>query len=713
MNVSSDITQNEIDITKITKHVINIDVYENNLALISPKRIIVDISTDSFVQIMFKDQTNYFLFLNYVNFLDFYLNYYVNLNIVSNGEKPLIYEEDVTVYFKGGNVMNYHFGKMISDPIIKEKFANFFKKSDFDFSVNIHTHTNNRFKIIQKYTYQLIIDFLKKTTNLFNNYFRDIMNEIYVDPKYDVSILDNFRVDSYNEEFEYVLNSIKYLLNIPRIETIIEIANEFFKIYPINHIPFIKNINVIKVNNSIKVIFDEHTLIFQPKHKYIFSYNYTNYELMHLNDILKKYNHCVIGKIDENKQLGLHYRYNNYLEKSKYHAVLLYPYYKLLIKTRNDHEFMYSNLINDIQMYNFNMLQKNNFYTKEKIQNMIDMISNNISQLNNTYYDINDKNPPCSNEIVDPLAFNKYTIMKDIVTIIIPNSQSDFINYNEIDNPDGTVQIKYSEQKNEKNDNENIHYISVNYLIKDILGNHVTLDFDLFRIKFNLITTNSVLKNGKLAPKFKIPSEFIDVSVVSISSNQFYENKHKFIMPISLPDIKLPAISVKSHSYVYFINDLIRILFIDGNFLPWSKQKFEKRLKRLILFVYLYDLKNKVNLSKDIFHYVKLIKSSLVENVNSKELDKLTENIFIDSYREYNNIHDLVHIDPKYKIVAPFIKLFFVVYKLLSSKNTLIIINYYRQYIKYAPIENISNMKDDFIKFLDLIISIYKDLYFD
>src|ERR1700733_4048461 len=675
------ITENNIDLTRIIKNVTNIDIDDRSLDLINPKRVIIDISTDSFIKTMFTEDSNYFLFLNYFNFLDFYLNYYINLQIVLCGEKPLIHEEDVTVYFKGGNVMNYHFTKMLSDPVIKEKFANFFKKSDFDFSISIHTHNENRFTIIKKHMYPRIIDFLSTSTSLFNNYFENIVNDINVERDFNESILDNFRIEFYDETFESLLDSVKYLLKYERVEIILEIVNEFF-------------------------------IIFQPKHKLnlLFesnNYEYTNYELNYLNKILKDYNFYIIGEL-KNKDNSLYNCYNNYYDKSMYHACLLYPYYKLFIESKEEHEEKYSNLINDLLIYNFNLLRKNKFYTKEKIKSMTDMISNSLHELDGYYYEINANNPPCPNEIIDPSAFIKYNIIKDITPIIIPYHRDDYITYNNVNNPNGFNIIEYL------NNDNNIHYISINYTIKDILRNNVVLDFDLFRIKFNLITTNSVLKNNKLNNKFNIPSEFVDISIVAISSNQFYENKQKFIMPIILPNIKLPNITVKSHSYVYFINDLTRILFFTGgNFLPWTVQKFEKRLKRLILFVYLYDLNNNTTISEYTYNLVNLIKLKIVENTKSKYLDDLTKNIMLESYKEYTNIFDLVHIDQKYKLMNPFIKLLLVMVKLLDSNNATNIINYYRAQIKRIPLNNISMLRDDFIKFLNIIIDVYKDLNFN
>ncbi len=85
-----------------------------------------------------------------------------------------------------------------------------------------------------------------------------------------------------------------------------------------------------------------------------------------------------------------------------------------------------------------------------------------------------------------------------------------------------------------------------------------------------------------------------------------------FIMPIEIEGIIIPNLPVKSHSYVYFIQDLTRILFTDGNFLPWMKSKYEKRLKRLLLLLYLYDTKHYTNNLYTLYQLSNIIKHNIL-----------------------------------------------------------------------------------------------------
>nr|URM62107.1 hypothetical protein [Mimivirus sp.] len=93
-------TPGTINFGKILKQVKNTQVNENSLDLKSPKRTLVDVSTDTFIKIIFQEENNYYLFLNYVNALDFYLNYLGNINLIQDGHKPFYEHENVEVFLK-------------------------------------------------------------------------------------------------------------------------------------------------------------------------------------------------------------------------------------------------------------------------------------------------------------------------------------------------------------------------------------------------------------------------------------------------------------------------------------------------------------------------------------------------------------------------------------------------------------------------------------
>ncbi|AEQ60710.1 hypothetical protein [Acanthamoeba polyphaga mimivirus] len=690
---------------KILKQVEMVDVNEDSLDLKFPKRTIVDISTDTFIKIIFEKDDNYYLFLNYVNALDLYLNYYTNINLVSSNKQLLNQDEHIDVYFKGGNVMNYHFRTMVSDPRLKELFSAYFKKSDFDFSVSIHTDTDNRFNQLKTYVYPKIIDYLITTSNLFNEYLQEIINgdinksTIKIDPKF----LHNFKQDNADLKYYTIRDTIKDIIGLPRFNFVKEIIDNTRNTNTKNfmHIRQIDNIG-----RYIRVKFHDNSIIqFIPSDKSFYELKYTPYIINNFNQVIDYYNEYVLN--------GLIPVYHNFYENSKYHACLLYPYYKYLVEPIGQHEMEYSDLIDKIIKYNFSLLEKSEFYTKEKINSMLQQISTSLNELKDTYYEKNSDNPPDKTEVTNSNAFIRYTVNKnrsDNPHIELAPTNN-FLVYNDFEKSDPLSIINFDDNQTIKTTN-NVHYVSGNMLIKNILGNRQILDFDLFRIKFNLVAVNYIFENEKLLREFKIPSEFIDVSVTIIDSNVYNEDHQTFIMPIKLDNTIIPDIPVKSHSYTYFIGDLIRILFTDFNFFPWMKGKYEKRIKRLLLLLYLYDQQHQTNYLDTLYNMATNIKYNLTNpNKTQKNMDKYAlSKVHLNSYKDYSNLFDLVYIDNKYGPIKEPMKMLLIVSEILDKNNALDIINHFRKYLKLAPLTNISNLKTEFGKFLDEIINTYNDI---
>ncbi len=484
MDITNNIINNNIDSSRLIKEFDNNDINEDSLDLKFPKRTIIDISTDTFIKIIFKENIHYYLFLNYVNTLDIYLNYYGNIDMINDNFKPLNNNEYVELFFKGGNVMNYHFSKIVTNEKLKDLFSKYFKKSDFDFSVNIQTITDNRFNLLKKYIYPLIISFLKKTTNLFNNYLSEVLDDKVSINKIDTIFIKNFRDENNNYDFKIILDTIKDIINLPDFDFFKKIVSEYIISYGINKIP--KIIDIIEINRYIRILFDNNKIIqlkINGVNKIIFNKN----TIENINNIIDNYNYHIVNSFIE--------KYNQFYSSSKYHACILYPYYKYLITPISEHEYEYNKLINEIILYNFQILKNYNFYTKEKLNEMKNVISKSIVELQDIYYEINNDNPPLNYEISDTNAYNRYKVISKSPEIII-NTRNDFISYNDYNTINGIVVKDYGnfyDDDNEKIDN-NIHYISVNYLIKNVLQNRQTLDFDLFRIKFNLETIKSIEK---------------------------------------------------------------------------------------------------------------------------------------------------------------------------------------------------------------------------
>lgn len=697
---------------KILKQVEDIDIDEDSLDLKSPKRTIVDISTDTFIKIIFEDDDNYYLFLNYVNTLDFYLNYYVNLDLMADDNLLLNLNELLEIYFKGGNVMNYHFRTMVTDEHLKELFSAYFKKSDFDFSTNIYTNTDNRFNQLKKYVYPRIISFLIKTTKLFNDYLENVRNGTNANYKNNPSVLQNFHNNSFDIRFLETRDTIKDVVGHPRFKFCKEIIDQYRLINTNQEINRITDID--NIGRYVRVKFSSGNIIqFIPKCYTFYKIKFTDYVIDDFNKQIDNYNQYIVNDLIP--------AYHEFYPTSKYHASLLYPYYKYLVQPINQHEIEYSMLVDNIIKYNFSLLQLKNFYTKEKIDRMLKQISDTMNtDLVGTYYEKKADNVPNQDEMTNPDAYNRYTINKTTTDNphIELESTNNFIVYNNFESPTPLTSFDFGNKKNitskdldsSPSTGNNVHYVSGNLLIRNVLGNRQILDFDLFRIKFNMVAVNFVKENDILKNKFKIPSEFIDVSITIIDSNVYNEDHEIFIMPIKVNGVIIPDIPVKSHSYTYFIYDLVRILFVDFNFFPWMKGKYEKRLKRLLLLLHLYDGKNGTNYLDTLFNMATDIKYNL-ENPDKpqKDLSSYSQSkVHLESYKEYSNIFDLVYVDNKYGLIKQPVKMLLIISETLKQKNPLNIINHFRTYIKLTPLKKISNLQTEFIQFLNEIIQTYQ-----
>ncbi|AEJ34757.1 hypothetical protein MIMI_L515b [Acanthamoeba polyphaga mimivirus] len=116
----------------------------------------------------------------------------------------------------------------------------------------------------------------------------------------------------------------------------------------------------------------------------------------------------------------------------------------------------------------------------------------------------NSDNPPDKTEVTNSNAFIRYTVNKnrsDNPHIELAPTNN-FLVYNDFEKSDPLSIINFDDNQTIKTTN-NVHYVSGNMLIKNILGNRQILDFDLFRIKFNLVAVNYIFENENCCANLK------------------------------------------------------------------------------------------------------------------------------------------------------------------------------------------------------------------
>jgi hypothetical protein len=682
----------------LTKNVSDVPVNDQNLATLHPKRTIVDISTDSYIKTIFASDANYYLFLNYVNTLDFKLAYETNMKLLVLGVKPLYAkidsDEEIAVYFKGGNVMNYHFNKLVTNPVVKTEFQPFFKKSDFDFTVDIHTKSDKRFNILKSQVYEIISNFLIETKSNFNIYLAAVQRDQPVGDDPTRLNLSNFRDRSMDETFDKLLMSIKVLIDKPFFDQSLDLSKYVGEQKQLRKIKNDAGWLLIKFTKGADIAFTPDNPNLWTKFNPDASDVITN-----INKNLSLINQLKPSL--RNFYVAAH-------AKSKYHAARIYPYYKYLIGTIGNHEQEYAKLIEDTIEYNFQLLIKANFYTKISIQNLITEIYNGLQLLDDTYYATSSKNPPSETELMDPKAYNAYTVTKGQGSVKIAGRE-DFIVYNDALRTDpGVVQTISSETQTEldldlgtQQEDINVHYISGNFSIAAGNRTTVNIDFDLFRIKFNLIAENMVMMNSVLQPRFNIPSEFIDVSISSIFSTDYDHGPVKVInIPIasSIPDFsyKIPDLDVKSWSYEFFIDDLDRILFRDSLY-PWTQSKYQKRVKRYLLLVGIYDKTNGTHQLQDL---VNLSNAILTGNADTAFVRTyLKDDILLSDYKNFAATKNMAYIPASYTKTGNAMKFILVMNSILNLENQAFaqkILEHFRQAAKLDGDVDVNAVKQEF-----------------
>jgi hypothetical protein len=174
---------------------------------------------------------------------------------------------------------------------------------------------------------------------------------------------------------------------------------------------------------------------------------------------------------------------------------------------------------------------------------------------------------------------------------------------------------------NGNQENKNYHYMTTNNTVfNNLIGNNVIINFDLIRLKFstNLINTieNSLEReiqindngfgnmitiehedNYEPMDYFKIPSEFIDVSIPRYNDTLLEKSTKHHMEDEDIMDLKLPFINlvhegleigeVRHLSIDYIIIDLEDTLFShNGNIIPFMDVKYPNRIFRLIFFFF-------------------------------------------------------------------------------------------------------------------------------
>lgn len=414
---------------------------------------------------------------------------------------------------------------------------------------------------------------------------------------------------------------------------------------------------------------------------------------------------------------------------------LLYEYlqlgqlYKFLYKNNTDLLEKYiipfldavCHKIKNINEIKFIKLIKSNFYTKEKIQNIMNNIYETINK------DIND------NKLKKKVFDRKYEgvnisiVEYEIIKNNIPSKNDVIISQR----PIILALSKNNYLKDYSIEQVDIlrnHYVSYNNVINKA-KNETFLNFDLLRIKFSVTIKNIInkKKNGNLITynsNFEVPSEFIDVSVPLYTDGQYKKYHHHLASQNYVPHkISIQFNSTISNStdtvsfYTYSLyditSDLSYVLSEQNTIELWADPKYEKRIIRIMFFlIYMAHInqnspmENKINLI-NCFHFIKLCEYLKASIENNTDIDN---RLFVFFLHGVDNENCTPHIEIIGKNLFRLLHEKNILYKFMCKKEFNVIENFISSIITwFLIIKNHYFKIPDFINLIDNKFFIHRE----
>jgi len=660
----------------ILKHDLSLYFDETDKKTNKKHRVYRDISTDTFVEIFLKDSFDRYNFLDYT-FHKINTDIQININkyLTEVNQMPLNGKEKIVLIFKGGNIM-HEFG-------IK-------KLDDFNVYNNINIlNVENKYNIQIENKYSTLQD-------IYNN----IKSNLKVsDVDYTIMIITKTYA-RYNLLHDKILKIVSKSLN--------EISLFFDKLIDGKmNIRTNRNIYNEKVNN--RILFNLISLNDRLKIKIHNDNIRNNQDYNDLDTIIKLYTNNKINDVS-----SLSYLYQN---------IELYNCTKNNIGDKNiSKKFLYviKKTINAKIKLREQILINSEFYNANKINNFIQKLENNINNknlLNEKFYEI--KSDGFNKEIIN------YELKKQLNQGDIKISgRSDFVVSSNTSVTDLYNKFSFGDKRK--------HYITYNNVIKNQLqaGTYI-VDFDLMRTKFNVELDNCITVDGNYKT-VNIPSEFIDISIPKYGSSNLI-NSHNLENHYIYQELKekknniTKIVNINTYTIKEIYLDLIVVLFEQNYFCPWVDIKYEKRIIRVIYFLYLYCENN--NNDMKIFRDLIELSNNALNVLNSKsitELKKINDKFLISSHNILQQIHKILDSEPsdsyplyqnyvkkKYDIIKYIVSniLFFCNLNIFRDKKFINVINKIRKYYNFVPVKNnIQQFRLDNIEALKKMLKIISDI---
>lgn len=640
------------------KHPDTVPDYERAVFNEYKERKLRDISTDCFIQNMFSDtrqeneenkarEKKRFYFLAYV---------YTYLNLILKTELPkllanenilLRQSERIILLFKGGNMMFQKYEGLIKGlnehlrMTIRNKFDDYFKVSDFDFTLYITVQDRKTFYRVKQIANKVLWNGVSKIRDFFEKYLEGVMDNIDVNNLYTYIIGENTIVDDtflqrvlhLHEDFSRgpitILTIVNHYEVLSKYLQYISQKTETTRLSKTFEEDFSNRIEILRkgvLSTWIKTI--------KPAcQKYIDKYIACQCNIIKFvaQDYVNNTNVPVFTQVlcELHKYLVLLSRNTDVIDSS--------------IENDIEHAQETINVILTTIRYEFAKQIKvkiieSEFYTQDGLEKIKTDIINNIKKepfsITKAIYNEYSKFNGDVSRLLDKNNFRMIDFDPSDELDITEGKRKDFLTNTDLIDDDETLN-NATQQK--------YHYMYQNSTISKIRNQHTSIvDFDLLRVKFNY-----VLKRKSDSLELNVPSEFIDISICGYDDTALTHFRNHYTGSIEIYIIENEGFKLHCLGYTTssITHDLIYVLYEQNLFTPWTDPKYEKRMYRMICLEMLPMLQNVRDARKYIMflyfmHHV--ITNSLTYVQNGKLKDEfvqiyknMTENI-TNNYEKYD-----------------------------------------------------------------------------
>jgi hypothetical protein len=593
---------------------------EKSLSITNNARVFKDTSTDIFVKNILGNESIKFLFLDYTfHYINSMIKTKINDYLLDNHQLPLYADENVYFVFKGGNVMNYFMELYI------KKIENIFKDISLE---NVTSKYQNE-------NISALTDNDNIETSTYASFF--------------IRLKENFKISDIDYSIYIAAsNYARYILihgGIVRIlgQTLSEISNKFDILFE-NQKPNILTANVPNTDDDVNDVNIYENEYYQLKHLIV------NDKFRTYMDIFKNSPDNMLKSPLTNNSLDSAYLKNmldsilaasefiKNIESSIDSIDNFTKIYELTTFIQYIQTIKYFNITNNkinINLSNLtNIQQKLDSYLNSLVDKKIDNISKSDFYSNDNIIKIKSGLAEKMSELVGKIKFEennnglttktkKYELISTPKTSDIVFEKRGNLIIKSNNNPIDQYIIRESNDKH-------LHYITFNSIVKSVKKANTT-NFNLMRIKINIMLTGNKMKINDSFNNMSIPSEFVDVSIPfydDSAGNRFLDSAKKGLTKIFLKNnIINRDVVIQSYGLDDLTHDLSDVLFEQNFFIPWLDLKYNKRVLRMlfisILNAYVSDCtiecKNQsIKKYRDILDFSSIILSYMVDVANGK-----------------------------------------------------------------------------------------------